>query len=131
MTTRQQVMRFSVVGVTCTVLYMLAFWGLREAGVVSQLANISSMVGTTLLSTAWNRRYTFGVSGREGVLRHHLQAAIIFCIGLAVTAATLALAYNVVGEIDPGLETILATGANLSATAIRFFGMRHWVFRKK
>lgn len=130
MTTRKQVMRFSIVGITCTVLYMIAFWGLREAGVVSQLANISSMVATTIISTTWNRRYTFGVSGSENVFRHHFQAGIIFCIGLGITALTLLLVHKFVGEVDPGLETLVATGANLSATAIRFFGMRYWVFKK-
>lgn len=129
MTLRQQVVRFSVVGFTCTVLYMLAFWGLREAGVLSQVANVTSMVTTTIISTSWNRRFTFGVSGRENFWKQHAQSFLVFLLGLGTTALTLAIVYHFVGEVDPGLETLMATGANLSATALRFFGMRGWVFR--
>ena len=123
-----QLARFTVVGVACTVAYVLLFLLLR--GVVgAQGANAVSLLVTAVVNTAANRRVTFGIRGRARAGRHQVRGLIAFGIGLALTSAALAVLHH--AGLSPGrtAEVSVLVAANLLATIIRFGLYRSWVFR--
>ncbi len=85
-----QVARFVAVGIASTLAYALLYLLLRAA-LVPAAANALALAITAVANTAANRRLTFGVRGREGLFRQHLQGAIVFVITLGLTSAALAL----------------------------------------
>jgi putative flippase GtrA len=125
----QQVIRFAGVGVVSTVLHLGLFAALVRGGVGSILANGLALVVATLFNTALNRAWTFGVTGRRGLVTHHGQALVVFGITYAATTAALA----VLGAVAPGastaVQTLVVAVANVLSTAARFVAMRRWIFR--
>jgi putative flippase GtrA len=119
--------RFALVGVACTVLYLLLFLVLRAA-VPALAANAAALAVSAVANTAANRRFTFGRRGREGLATHHFQGLVVFgfCLGLT----TVALA--VLGALAPGasqaVEVAVLVLANAAATLLRHFLLRLWVF---
>jgi putative flippase GtrA len=122
-----QIARFTVIGVTSTIAYVVLFLLLR--GIMSaQAANVISLLVTAIANTAANRRLTFGISGRSNAARHQVKGLIAFGIGLALTSGSLAALHA--GSAHPGrlAEVSVLVAANLVATVIRFVLFRHWVF---
>jgi putative flippase GtrA len=119
--------RFALVGVACTVLYLLLFLVLRAA-VPALAANAAALAISAVANTAANRRFTFGRRGREGLVTHHFQGLVVF--GLCLGLTTLALAG--LGALAPGasqaIEVAVLILANLAATLLRYFLLRLWVF---
>ena len=125
---RGQLVRFASIGVVSTVAYLLLFLGLRGvAG--AQLANAVALLVTAIANTAANRRITFGVSGRDRVVRQHAQGLLVFGLALGLTAAALAVV-NAVTTPSRLVELTALIVANLAATAMRFVLLRGWVFRR-
>jgi glycosyltransferase involved in cell wall biosynthesis len=119
--------RFALVGVACTVLYLLLFLILRAA-VPALAANAVALALSAVANTAANRRFTFGRRGREGLVTHHFQGLVVF--GLCLGLTTVALAG--LGALAPGasqaVEVAVLVLANLAATLLRYFLLRLWVF---
>jgi len=130
----RQAVRFGTVGVVSTVAYVLLFMLLR-AGVGAQAANLFALLITAIGNTAANRRFTFGVGGRRGMARHHVEGLIVFAIALAITSAALAVLHGLSGVvgIEPHrvLELVVLVLANLFATVVRFVLLRGWVFHAR
>ncbi|MFC4853733.1 glycosyltransferase [Actinophytocola glycyrrhizae] len=125
----RQLVRFATVGVVSTLAYLVLFSTLRD-GMGAQGANLVALGVTAVGNTAANRRYTFGVRGRAGVARHQFEGLIVFCLGLALTAGSLAVlhGFTVPGR---GLELAVLVAANLAATVLRFLLLRGWVFHPR
>ncbi len=85
---------------------------------------------TTVVNTAANRRVTFGVRGRGGVVRHQLRGLAVFGLGLGVTTGSLWL-LSATGVRSHGIEVAVLTAANLVVTVMRFAAMRSWVFVRR
>jgi putative flippase GtrA len=123
-----QTVIFAAVGVASTVAYAVLFLLLRHL-MPAMAANATALLLTAIANTAANRRYTFGVRGRGEAIRHHVQALIVFAVGLALTTSSLTL----LAAFDPGasrtVEVLVLTAANLAATVLRFVAMRGWIFR--
>ncbi|RZS34886.1 GtrA-like protein [Herbihabitans rhizosphaerae] len=120
--------RFAVVGVLSTLAYLLLFTVMRD-GLGAQAANLVALLVTAIGNTAANRRFTFGVRGRESAARHQFQGLVVFGLGLGLTSGSLALLHL---TTSPGrvLEIAVLVAANLAATVLRFVLLRGWVFRK-
>jgi putative flippase GtrA len=125
----RQLVRFAAVGVISTLAYLVLFSMLRS-GLGAQGANFVALGITAVANTAANRRYTFGVRGREGAARHQFEGLIVFGLGLALTSGSLALlhALTLPGR---GLELAVLVLANLAATVLRFLLLRGWVFHPR
>jgi putative flippase GtrA len=120
-----QAARFTVIGVACTIAYLVLFLLLR--GIVSaQAANLISLLVTAVANTAANRRLTFGISGRSNAARHQVKGLIAFGVGLALTSGSLAALAPAHAERLAEVAVLIA--ANLVATIVRFLLYRHWVF---
>lgn len=124
-----QLVRFGVIGAASTLFYGALFL-LGRAFLDAQAANFAALLIAAVANTAANRRFTFGVLGRERLARHHFEGLVVFGIGWALTAAGLAWVH---GLAAPGrwVELAVVTGANLVATAVKFLLFRLWVFRRR
>ena len=82
-------------------------------------------------NTQANRRYTFGVRGREGLLRQHAAGALIYTLALALTEGALRVV-NVLSPHAPHLvEAIILVAASGAATLTRYVVLRGWVFARR
>jgi putative flippase GtrA len=118
-----QIRTFAVIGVISTAAWALLYVILRGA-LSPVLANAIALIVTAIGNTAANRRLTFGVRGRERVVRHHLAGLVAFGLALALTSgAALALS-----EIAPHAARIVELGvlaiANVVGTVARFVLLR-------
>ncbi|MGN6445931.1 glycosyltransferase [Amnibacterium sp.] len=127
---RGQVIRFAVVGGASTVAYALLFLVLRPL-FGAQAANFLSLLLTALGNTWANRWFTFGVTGRLGVVRHHLQGLGVFGIAWGITSGSLLGLHAAEPKASPVAEILVLTVANLVATVVRFVLLRGWVFRSR
>jgi len=119
--------RFLAVGVLSTiayaVLYLLFRGGLGAAG-----ANVVALAITAVGNTQANRWWTFGLRGREGLLRQHAMGALVFVLTLALTSGALAVLELV--DPSPGrlVELSVLVAASICATVTRYVALRTWVF---
>ncbi len=123
----RQAVRFAAVGVVSTVIYLAAFVALRGP-LDAQSANLIAMLGTAAANFAAHRRYTFGVRGAAGIIRHQFQGLVVFGVGLSITAAALLLLHRL-HDADTVTEISVLVAANVAATFLRFALLRGWVFR--
>ena len=123
-----QLVRFAGVGVASTLAYLLLY--VMSRGVLgAQGANLIALLLTAIGNTAVNRRFTFGITGREGATRHQAQGLVAFLAGLALTSGSLALLHLVSASPARVVELGVLVTANLAGTLLRFLLLRGWVFR--
>ena len=126
----RQLVRFGTIGVASTLAYLVLF-NLMHAGLGAQLANFVALLVTALANTAANRRFTFGVRGANGGMRHHAEGLIVFGLALGLTSGSLAAMHALVPATPHWLELGVLVLANLAATALRFTLLRGWVFHPR
>ncbi len=125
----RQLVRFAAVGVFSTVAYLVLFLLARDP-LGSQGANVLALLSTTIANTALNRRFTFGVVGRQRRTRHQLQGLIVFGLALGLTSGTLAVTLAINSAPSATVELAVLVAANAAATLMRFLLLRRWVFRR-
>jgi glycosyltransferase involved in cell wall biosynthesis len=119
--------KFMGIGVISTLAYALLYVALHPLlGAI--WANAAALALTAIGNTAANRRLTFGVHGREGVVRHHLRGAAVFVLTLALTNGALAVLHGLDSDPARALELGVLFAATLTATITRYVAMRTWVF---
>ena len=123
-----QLARFCVIGVASTIAYAVLYL-LLHSFLGAQVSNFVALAVTAVLNTAANRRFSFGVRGREDAIRHQLFGLGVFVFGWLVTAGSLVALHMIAPDATKHLELVVLVIANLVATATRFVGLR-WVFRK-
>lgn len=123
-----QVVRFGAVGVVSTAAYAVIY---LLAGLLlpAQAANFVALLLTAIGNTAANRRFTFGVQGRAGVVKHQLQGIVVFAVAWLITSGSLVALHALHPTAGAHVQIIVLTIANLFATLVRFVMMRLWVFR--
>jgi putative flippase GtrA len=82
-------------------------------------------------NTQANRRWTFGLRGRERLLRQHAAGAIVFVLTLAVTSGALLALHALVQHPTRWLELTVLVAASVTATVTRYLGLRFWVFTQR
>lgn len=125
---RSQVIRFAAVGAASTIAFALLYLILRPL-FGGQAANFLSLLLTAVGNTWANRWFTFGVTGRLGVVRHQLQGLVVFGIAWGITSGSLLTLHATEPQASPLTEILVLTAANLVATVLRFVLLRGWVFR--
>jgi putative flippase GtrA len=126
----RQVISFAAVGVASTLAYLVLYVVLRT-GMEAQAANLIALLTTAIGNTAANRRLTFGVTGRTGVVRHQIQGLVVFVLALGLTGGALAALHLATPAPARWLEILVLTLANAAATLMRFLLLRIWVFRRR
>jgi glycosyltransferase involved in cell wall biosynthesis len=121
------VARFMAVGVASTfayaVLYLLLHGGLGAGG-----ANALALAVTAAGNTAANRRVTFGVRGRAGLMRHHARGALVYVLTLGLTSLSLLSLHRIDARPPRLVELAVLVAASVLATVSRYVALRSWVF---
>lgn len=118
-----QIVRFGTIGVLSTLAYLLLFLGLREP-IGAQAANITALLLTAIANTAANRRLTFGIRARRGMVRHHVAGLLAFGVGVLLTSSALAALHAGVDAPPPSVEITVLVLANALTTLLRFVVLR-------
>jgi putative flippase GtrA len=121
--------RFMAVGVLSTLAYALLYVVLHPL-LGAAGANAAALALTAVGNTAANRRVTFGVTGREGLARHHVRGAVVFALTLALTNGALAVLHGLDATPARGVELAVLIAASLTATITRYVALRTWVFAR-
>jgi len=119
--------RFASVGGISTLAYGLLFLALRDP-LGAGAANALALALTAVANTTANRRLTFGLRGRGGLLRQHALGAVVFALALALTSGVLAVLRAVDARPPRALELAVLVAASAAATVSRFAALRSWVF---
>jgi putative flippase GtrA len=126
----RQLMRFAVVGLASTLVYLGLYLALRTA-LPAQAANATALLATAVANTTANRHWTFDVRGAARAARHQLQGLVVFALALAGTTGALAGLHAAVPQPPRTVEVAVLVLANLAATVLRFLLLRGWVFRPR
>ncbi|MER5643339.1 bifunctional glycosyltransferase family 2/GtrA family protein [Streptosporangium sp. NPDC002524] len=126
----RQLPSFAVIGAVCTLAHLLLFVTLRLV-MPAVVANGVALLVTAVANTAANRRFTFGVTGRAGALRHQLEGGLAFLVGLLLSTGGLALLDLVAPAASTAAEVAALVAANALATLVRFLMLRAWVFNPR
>ncbi|MET0769601.1 MAG: glycosyltransferase [Solirubrobacteraceae bacterium] len=119
--------RFLGIGVLSTVAFALLFL-LLHGPLGAAGANAAALAITAGANTAANRRLTFGLRGRDDVLRHHVRGAAVFVLTLALSNGALSVLHGIDPTPPRGVElTVLVLGSAL-ATVTRYVALKTWVF---
>ncbi|HET7762306.1 MAG TPA: GtrA family protein [Phycicoccus sp.] len=119
---------FGVVGATTTVVHLGGFVVLRYLLDAPQPANGAALVVAAMTNTWANRRWTFGVRGREGAARHQVQGLLVLGLTLAMTSGGLWLLDALSPAAPTWAETAVIAVTTALATAVKFLAMLWWVF---
>ena len=125
-----RIARFMCVGVESTLAYALIFLALRGplgAGVANALALAVTAVG----NTAANRRLTFRLRGRAGLIRQHTLGAVVYVLTLGLTTGALAVLHGLDARPTRAVELTVLVVASTAATITRYVALRSWVFARR
>ncbi|MEJ3655414.1 GtrA family protein [Actinomycetes bacterium KLBMP 9759] len=122
-----QLVWFAAIGVASLVTHAVLYLLLRTV-LPALVANALALGLAAVLNTAANRRFTFGVRGWRGALRHHVEGGATFLLSLTATSASLLLAGSGLSRIA---ELAVLYIGDAVATAIRFTLLRYWVFARR
>ncbi|MFC7956420.1 GtrA family protein [Rhodococcoides kroppenstedtii] len=120
---RSVLFRFYLVGGASAAAYLVLFVAFRTV-MSSQIANVLALLLSALANTAVNRRYTFGIRGNAGIIRHYAQGLVVFALGLAVTSGSLVALHRWVPDPSRAVEVTVLVAANIVATVVRFVGLK-------
>jgi putative flippase GtrA len=122
-----RIARFLTVGIGSTIAYALLFLALRGA-LGSGGANAAALALTAVGNTAANRRFTFGVRGRAGLVRQHALGALVFLITLGLTDGALGVLHGLAPGASRGVELAVLIVAGFVATVTRYVALKTYVF---
>jgi putative flippase GtrA len=119
--------RFLAIGVVSTLAYALVYLLLR-GWLGAGGANALALALTAATNTQANRRLSFRIRGRAGLLRQHAAGALVYLIALGLTDGALRLLSGL--DPHPGrlLEVVVLVVASAVATVTRYVALRSWVF---
>jgi hypothetical protein len=95
---------------------------------IDDLKGVARLAVTAVANTAANRRLTFGVMGRAGLVKQHAAGALVYAITLALTAGALGVLHGVAPDASHKVELMVLVGASLVATVTRYVALKTWVF---
>ncbi|MEA2496528.1 MAG: hypothetical protein QOJ29_4439 [Thermoleophilaceae bacterium] len=124
------IVRFAAIGVVSTLTYALLYLAMR-APLGAAAANALALALTAVANTQANRRFTFGLRGRERLLRQHAAGAIVYLLTLALTSGALLVLHAITSHPARALELGVLVTASVTATVTRYLGLRFWVFTQQ
>jgi len=121
--------RFAGIGVLSTLSYALLYLLLRSP-LGADAANALVLAVTAVGNTAANRRFTFGVRGRAGLLRQSVLGTGVYLLTLALTSGALLVLRGLDPDPARAVELTVLIVAGTAATVTRFVALKAWVFAR-
>lgn len=125
-----QLWRFGLIGAASTAGYALLFWLLRSVA-PAMIANTLALVAMSVVNTAANRRYTFGVQGRAGLAGDHAGGLVALALALLMTYMSMAALQILRPGPSPATELAALVSANAVATLARFALLRTLILERR
>lgn len=125
----RQLVRFTGVGVICTTASLGLYTALRLPW-GPHSANAVALIATSILNTSLNRRFTFRIRERRGLLQDHANGLVAMFIALVLTSGSLWALQWAAPSAGLAEELWTTTAAGWVATAARFLLLRFWIFRR-
>jgi putative flippase GtrA len=107
----------------------VALYAMLRGLLSAELANALALLITAVANTAANRRLTFGVTGRQSLIRDHAAGILAFGLALGITTLSITLLHRYAPEAGRALELIVLVSANVLATLTRFLVLRSLISR--
>jgi glycosyltransferase involved in cell wall biosynthesis len=123
------VARFVAVGIASTVAYAALYLALRGA-IGPGAANAVALAVTAVANTAANRRLTFRVRGRAGLLRQHALGGVVYLLTLGLTSGALGVLHGLDRAPARPVEVTVLVVAGFVATVTRYVALKTWVFAR-
>ena len=121
--------RFLAIGIVSTAAYATLYLLLRS-WMAATASNAIALAITAIANTQANRRFTFGLRGRTGLLRQHAAGALVYLLALALTGGSLDLLQSIDPHPARALEVAVLVVASAFATVTRYLALRSWVFAR-
>jgi putative flippase GtrA len=116
--------------VASTIAYAILYLLLR-APLGAASADAIALALTAVANTQANRRFTFRIRGRAGLVRQHAAGGAVYLVALGLTAGAL----DVLNGLDPHpgrlVEVVVLVAASTVATVTRYVALRSWVFARR
>jgi glycosyltransferase involved in cell wall biosynthesis len=125
------VARFIAIGVVSSAAYAVLYLGFHALLLGAHAANAAALGVTAVGNTQANRRFTFGLRGRAGLVRQHLAGALVFLLALALTWSALDILHAIDPSAGGALQVAVLVVASAFATATRYVALRTWVFARR
>jgi putative flippase GtrA len=122
--------RFAAIGAVSTLAYAALYLTLRPS-LGPGAANAVALAVTAVANTQANRRLTFGVRGRRGLVRQQALGAVVYVLTLGLTTGALAVLRGLDARPAAGLELAVLVAASICATVTRYAALRSWVFARR
>ena len=122
--------RFLMIGVVSTVAYAALYLLLRTS-LGAGASNALALAVTAVANTQANRRFTFNVRGRDGLLRQHAAGGLVYLLALGLTLGALDLLRAVDRHPARVVEVAVLVLASALATVSRYVALRTWVFAQR
>jgi putative flippase GtrA len=119
--------RFLAIGLASTFAYALLYLVLRGP-LGAGGANALALAVTAVANTQANRRLSFRIRGRSGLMRQHAAGALVYLLALGLTDGALRLLSGIDPHPGRGLEVAVLVVASAVATVTRYVALRTWVF---
>jgi len=126
---RRQLGSFLAIGALTTAAYLLLYAAV-EPLTGSQIANAIALLLTVDANTVANRRFSFGLTGRQHAVRHRAQGYVAFGISLVATSACLA-ALEARGVTSGSAYLAVLVAANVASGVVHFVLLRSWAFARR
>jgi putative flippase GtrA len=126
----RQLGSFGAIGVLSTAAYSGLYWLLRPA-VSPAAANVMALLVTAAANTAANRRFTFGVRGRNGAAGDQLGGLLALGVALLTTNVSIAALRLIAPQASRVTELVVLAAANAISTLARFVLLRALIFGRQ
>jgi putative flippase GtrA len=126
----RQVRTFVAIGIASTLAYA-ALYALLRPLAPAAIANGFALVATALGNTAANRHFTFGVRGRDALIRDHAAGLAAFGVALLITTVAIGALDALAPNAGRAAELVVLVAANGLATVIRFLLLRAGISRRQ
>ncbi len=124
-----QLRSFVAIGIASTLVWA-GLYTLLRTWLSPVSANAVALIVSAVGNTAANRRLTFGVRGRAGLIRDHGAGLLAFALALALTTIASAGLAAFAPHAGRLVELAILVGASAVATAGRFALLRAWLGRR-
>jgi len=127
----RQFVKFTLVGIVNTVLFLMLFNVLRLSGVGPFVANGFAVILSIAFSFWANTRFTFKVDHGDRQARRLVEFATVFIATLAVSSAALLFLFRVIDQPSYLQESSVLAITGGAFSVVRFLVMRAWVFNPR